>query len=247
MKRSYEKMSSSSSSSSQSGQIKLNVGGTLMITREETLRDSVHFFPNSLMGKMFQEKNQVLLEKDESDQVFLDADPMYFRHILNILRQPLLIDVVPRKIDPEIWSQQLEYWGLLEMVELDENAKRVKPLCEMSMKEISERMRRDTLKDEEVVIKTILEATGYYESGGKNRNTVLHIPIGKCKLPWGKDLGETLKSDVDHYQDLLRSQLKVTDVSIKDSHKKTLTYQFQGETYSITDNKTITISFTVVL
>lgn len=242
MKRSYEKMSSSSSLS-----VILNVGGTPMTTKEDTLRNSIHFFPHSLLGKMFQEENQSLLERDEFGQVFLDTDPQYFRHILNILRYPSLIDVVPREMDSEVWTQQLEYWGLVERVELDENAKRVKPLCEMSMKEISERMKRDTMKDEEVVIKTILEATGYYDSGGKNRNTILHIPIGKCKLPWGNDLGETLKSDVNHYQDLLRSQLKVTDVSIKDSHKKTLTYQFQGESYSITENKTITISFTVVI
>lgn len=242
MKRSYDCISLSTD-----GHITLNVGGTLFETLGQTLRDSVSFFPRSLLGRMFSPENQNLHQRDQHGNIFLDADPIYFRSILNVLRYPLLIDEVPHKMSIAVWSQQLDYWGLIERVELDENAKRIKPLGEMTMKEISDKMKRDTMKDEEVVIKTILESTGYYDRGGKSRKTVLHIPIGCCKLPWGNDLGETLKSDSSHYEHLLATQLRVTDVSIKDSHKKTLTYQFQGETYSITETKTMTISFIVVL
>lgn len=227
--------------------VTLNVGGTLFRTMEHTLRDSVHYFKNSLLGRMFMEENREMLIRDENGVIFLDADPIYFRSILNVLRYPLLIDELPSDMSVGVWVQQLEYWGLSERTELDEDSKRIKPLSEMSMKEISDKMKRDTMKDEEIVIKTILESTGYYERGGKSRKTLLHIPIGKCKLPWGSDLGETLKADHMHYEDLLRSQLKVNDVSIKDNHKKTLTYSFQGETYSITETKTMTISFIVVI
>ena len=254
MKRSYEKAflikegpcseeGPRSESPRSERRIVLNVGGTLFETMEHTLRNSIYFFPQSLLGVMFRPEHGCGRE----GEIFLDADPVYFRAILNVLRYPLLIDEVPPKMSIGVWSQQLEYWGLADRVDLDENAKRVKPLGEMSMKEISEKMKRDTMKDEEIVIKTILESTGYYERGGKSRKTVLHVPIGCCKLPWGSDLGETLKHDSPHYEELLRSQLKVTDVSIKDSHKKTLTYVFMGETYSITETKTITISFIVVL
>lgn len=58
----------------------VNVGGTLFTTALSTLRR----FPDSLLGSMFSGRHQIL--RDEDGHPFIDADPIYFRYVLEYLR-----------------------------------------------------------------------------------------------------------------------------------------------------------------
>ena len=64
--------------------ITLDVGGTLFKTNVAVLQK----YPDSLLCAMFDHKDQGMepLPKTENGHYFLDADPEYFRVILNFLR-----------------------------------------------------------------------------------------------------------------------------------------------------------------
>lgn len=228
--------------------IELNVGGTILLTTRNTLEHSTQFFPNSLLGKMFSSSNNIdMLLYDKEGRIFIDSDPQTFLSILNLLRRPSTMGDIPSHMSLDAWCRELEYWGLAEREELDRDAKKVKPMEVMTMREISEKIKRDIANDEETVVKLILESTGYYSQIGKSRKPVLYIPIGHCKLPWGSDLGETLENDDSHYAELIQKLLALpSPVTIKkDIHKKQFSYQFQGETYTEPETKTMKISFSI--
>lgn len=60
--------------------VKLNVGGTIFITKKSTLTQS-HFFKTLLDDEKFADKR-------EDGSYFIDEDPVLFRHLLNRLRHP---------------------------------------------------------------------------------------------------------------------------------------------------------------
>lgn len=226
--------------------ITLNIGGTLHSTLRKTLSESKQFFPRSLLARMFCPRMKRCVLEDSEGRVFIDKDIRNFLPILNVLRLPGLIEDIPEHLSGASWKAELEYWGLLERAEMDNEANLVKPLQEMSMKEVSDKLRKDIAQNEESVIKHVLESTGYYGQEAKKRKTELYIPIGCHTLPWGSDLGEILKADSLHFTELFKKLLGVNDVSIKqDGHKKALTYLFQGKSYTTPETKTMTVSFTV--
>ena len=92
--------------------ITLDVGGTLFKTNVAVLRK----YPDSVLCAMFDHKDQGLepLPKTENGHYFLDADPEYFRVILNFLRHgKVILD------DPKISEGVIElahYLGLEEVI-----------------------------------------------------------------------------------------------------------------------------------
>jgi len=60
--------------------VKLNVAGTIFITKKSTLTQS-HFFKTLLDDEKF-------ADKKEDGSYFIDEDPVLFRHLLNKLRHP---------------------------------------------------------------------------------------------------------------------------------------------------------------
>ena len=223
----------------------LNIGGECCSTLRKTLADSNKFFPHSLLARIFSERMREMVLEDEEGRVFIDKDMKNFLPVLNVLRLPELISDIPSHMSGASWKAELEYWGLVERVEMDNEANLIKPLGEMTMREVSEKLRKDIARNEESVIKHVFESTGYYDRAEKSRTATLHIPVGHYELPWGSDLGEILKANSLHYTDLFHSLLGVSDISIKqDSHKK-ITYEFQGKSYTTQDTKTMTITFTM--
>lgn len=89
--------------------IKINPGGGPLIMT--TLRTLTQAFPNSVIARQFAHLD--MIPKDEYGNYFIDTDPFIFNAVLNVLRQPELIEIPPVPIDEERWARILEYWGLL--------------------------------------------------------------------------------------------------------------------------------------
>lgn len=94
-----------------SGLVKINAGGKVYYTTQKTLTAN---FPESLIARFFARKDNIPL--DENGNFFIDADPVLFGAILNVLRRPSLLEVVPGGIKEEIWWYELDYWGLRDYV-----------------------------------------------------------------------------------------------------------------------------------
>lgn len=87
--------------------IKLNIGGSIMETTMETLRNR----PDTGLSFMFSEKNTKMLKTQNDGSIFIDADPNIFSHILQLYRTPKLSPmVVPEGISKEEWYQELDRW-----------------------------------------------------------------------------------------------------------------------------------------
>jgi len=75
----------------------LNVGGQIFHTTKSTLC----CVPNSMLYRMFEDKQQMAASViDENGAWFIDRDPIYFRVILNFLRNPTKV-VIDHNIDVE--------------------------------------------------------------------------------------------------------------------------------------------------
>ena len=94
--------------------VRLNVGGELMATALSTLRAR----PESLLGRMFDPDGRYgELLRDDTDAVFLDADPEAFRVILNYLRRGRLVEhgCLPPILANKVRAEA-DYFGLDELV-----------------------------------------------------------------------------------------------------------------------------------
>jgi len=85
----------------------LNVGGKAFDTTIGVLTQA---FPDSLIAQMFLARED--LRQDETGRCFIDADPILFGHILQLLRRPSLIETVPQGVQREVWETELEHWRL---------------------------------------------------------------------------------------------------------------------------------------
>ena len=63
--------------------IRLNVGGEIMMTT----RDSLTFVPRSVLTKLFNGRWEEKISHDMDTNIFLDFNPVLFRHLLEQLRQ----------------------------------------------------------------------------------------------------------------------------------------------------------------
>ena len=63
--------------------IRLNVGGETMMTT----RDSLTFIPRSVLAKLFNGRWEEKMSHDMDTNIFLDFNPVLFRHLLGQLRQ----------------------------------------------------------------------------------------------------------------------------------------------------------------
>jgi hypothetical protein len=226
--------------------IRLNIGGEMMTTTMNTLVSSVDFFPNSLLAVMFSKSDTIPI--DEDGCFFIDADIKIFRHIINVLRRPSLIEYVPPTIGAAQWREELDYWGLARIDTLDETAARIKSLEELSMQELGGVIKKQILQNELTAIKYIFETTGYFKQTGKTRHSTLYIAMDRFALPWGVDLGRY----VNEHEAILTAQLKLMlgkcDVTIK-PHTKSMrshNYIFNGESYCSHEVPTMIISMTFI-
>lgn len=93
--------------------IKINAGGGPIIMT--TLSTLTKTFPQSMIARLFSRPE--LMPRDEQGNFFIDTDHAHFRAILNVLRRPDLLEIVPQHIDQETWLRTLDYFGLKDYVE----------------------------------------------------------------------------------------------------------------------------------
>ena len=223
----------------------LNVGGKLMVTTRHVLVNSCDYFPDSVLARMFRTENGV--QRDAQGHHFIDADPLVFRHVLNVLRMPAQVADVPDGLSATAWCRALDYWGLVaaEDVVSVEAAQPVMTAAGSTLREIGRAIREEIVANEVLVIRTILEATGYAKQGGKTRNVELYVPIGHYRLPWGGDIGLFMQKEKKQLTRLLQDMLETQDINIYESRLgQSLAYSFGGESYTTAEpTMTLRISF----
>ena len=93
--------------------VKINAGGKVYYTTHKTLTAN---FPQSLLACLFKRRETIPL--DEHGNYFIDVDPTLFGGILNVLRRPSLVDIVPQDVKEESWWLELDYWGIKDYTEM---------------------------------------------------------------------------------------------------------------------------------
>lgn len=96
--------------------VKVNAGGKLYYTTQKTLTGN---FPESMIARLFTRKE--MIPHDEQGNYFLDVDPILFGGLLNVMRRPSLVDVVPSGVKEETWWRELDYWGLRELPQVEDD------------------------------------------------------------------------------------------------------------------------------
>ena len=233
----------------------LNVGSTLLSTTRSTLVNSLDFFPNSILAVMFSKDKEESIPRDKSGNYFIDADGDTFRHVLNVLRRPILLeDYVPPNMSYEAWCQELVYWGLVDKKDKIESVEvEHKPYEMKTLVEIGDSIKKEIMDNEQLVIKTIMEATGYYKSTGKARSSTLCIPIGKYELPWGCDIGGYVDTHKKTLHQLLvqmmgGSSFCTVNIFKSMTKKDHSNYLFDSVSYSTQDlHMSITLEFNLSL
>jgi hypothetical protein len=233
----------------------LNVGGTLhTTTRSRLSAGHLDWFPNSVLGRMFSPATP-LCQKDEQGRYFIDADFAVFRHVLNVLRRPRLVEDVPPDMSPTAWCCELDYWGLVDARDVTGRTVTAgggathdiadgRPYEQLSLEEIGRTITKEIMDNELVVIRTVLEKTGYFHKSGKTRgNHHLYVPVGRYKLPWGADIGEYLRENHKSVAIILEAMLKQKPITIHDCKlkKEHAEYTFDGETYRTQTQPTMTV------
>jgi len=94
--------------------VKVNAGGKLYYTTQKTLTGN---FPESMIARLFTRKE--MIPHDEQGNYFLDVDPILFGALLNVMRRPSLVDVVPSGVKDETWWRELDYWGIKEFPQVE--------------------------------------------------------------------------------------------------------------------------------
>lgn len=98
--------------------VKINAGGKLYYTTQKTLTSN---FPSSMITRLFTRKEMIPL--DDQGNYFIDVDPTLFGALLNAMRRPNLVEIVPAGISEETWWLELDYWGIREYVVMVEEEK----------------------------------------------------------------------------------------------------------------------------
>ena len=257
--------------------VTLNVGGTLHSTTRHLLVNSADYFPHSLLAKMFAcEPMGGSCKPDSEGHYFIDADWTVFRHILQVLRRPSLVRDVPYKLSAEAWCCELDYWGLVPLeavtgASLQRTGGQLTPSAlrtlqdgssdnysyeSMTLGEIGAAIKKQIMDNELLVVRTLLQATGYWAQGGKTRAVVLRVPVGKYALPWGADMGAYLRENSKCMTALLCDMLGLRPVKQEDGHvtypitihesktpKNHVEFPFNGRAYS-TQEATVSVTIT---
>jgi len=98
------------SSSYKKDWVRLNVGGTLIMTTKSTLSKD----RRSLLYKISQDESD--LEKDESGAFIIDRDPTNFKPVLNYLRHGKL--VVDRNMIEEAVLEEAKFYNVTDLIKM---------------------------------------------------------------------------------------------------------------------------------
>lgn len=95
--------------------VTFNVGGTTFITTIHTLRT---FGTETTLGVLSQR------EGITTDEIFIDRDPVLFRHVLNCMRNKKIFTAKQVDVSRAIWKRELAYYGLYTEEEEEEPVKK---------------------------------------------------------------------------------------------------------------------------
>jgi hypothetical protein len=207
--------------------ITLNVGGTLHTTTRHILVNSVDYFPDSVLARIFRDHrgdddghddhthkksaNNYTLRHDSVGHPFIDADFTTFRHIINVLRRPALVTDVPPDVTPQAWCHELEYWGLVKRDDIESmSTVQTGEEGKETLLKLGQHIKKEIMDNEMVAIQTLLEKTGYRTLRSKTRTDVLYVPFDECALPWGCDLCVYLKNNNKHMTRLLEQMMSAS-------------------------------------
>jgi hypothetical protein len=214
------------------------------------------WFPHSLLARMFQSTatTSCRVPRDAQGRYFIEADYAVFRHILQVLRRPKLVQDVPLDMSPTAWCCELDYWGLVEPAQVTGQTTLEgvnggdmamgRPYEQLSLEEIGRTITREIMDNELVAIRTLLDKTGYFHRSGKTRgHHQLYVPIGRFKLPWGADIGEYLKENHKSVAVLLEGMLRQKPITIHDCKlkKEHTEYVFDEKPYNTETQATVTV------
>eukprot|EP01083_Nonionella_stella_P199534 731595_1 len=89
--------------------IELNVGGEIIATSTETLQ-SKDWFIGSIIARYVDNDTSLPIETDPMGRIFIDADPMYFKQIVNYCRYNKLI--IPSHLDEQQMEIIIDFFSL---------------------------------------------------------------------------------------------------------------------------------------
>jgi hypothetical protein len=86
--------------------IKLNVGGSY----HEITKPNILKYPNTLLARFINDKNNSISKKDEDGRYFFDRNPLLFPFILDFYRTGNV--VLPTIVKEEDFVNELSFWGI---------------------------------------------------------------------------------------------------------------------------------------
>jgi len=98
------------SSSYKKDWLRLNIGGTIIMTTKSTLSKD----PRSLLYRISQDEAD--LRKDESGAFIIDRDPSYFKPVLNFLRHGKL--VIDRNMIEEAVLEEAMFYNVTDLIKI---------------------------------------------------------------------------------------------------------------------------------
>jgi BTB/POZ domain len=213
--------------------VKFDVGGMRngVAVSLSTLRNSITHFPYSLFSTLFAGDGwQEALDLD--GYYFVDRMYLLFQGVINILRHPHIPvnEFAPRRISPELWQCELEFWGLLSP---DLSKKTLISNSPDKLVLIGEEMRRKTKEMIAYVALLMLEKSGWTSRGVMNRFQTMTIPHNYIVCDDIK-LGDFIDSYKAQIKKLLIESLGYCEVALHSFYPtaEDLLYTFDGVQYS---------------
>lgn len=165
----------------------INAGGIRVTVLKDTLTKA---YPESLLAMMFNERHVDTLKRDNEGCFFIDTDGVLFGHIIHYIRRSIPFGIVPLNVHPEIWSREVDYWGLVSKGEEIPSEKDSALYCEASIDQILSKKVDETKERIDETLKILLSLTNAYDQINKGKDTIsLYIPVtNDYLLPWGVNI-----------------------------------------------------------
>lgn len=210
----------------QKGQIiKVNAGGIVFPTFLDTL---TKVFPDCLLARQFSNPHEMRM--DGEGHYFLDMSPIHFAVILDILRNPVLLDMVPKEMTSDIFN------AILDAQELRPRQSDVWPEKKLEITQAWDQQQGLDRKLDLEVLKLIL---GWIDLPalivGPEVSKTFYIPYGVYKLEDEAELALYIIDSLPQLQALLDNvSEKTATLSIKQGSAagSPASFDFEGVTYS---------------
>lgn len=184
--------------------VKINAGGVFFSTHLDTLTKS---FPLCKLAEQF--SNLSALRVCSDGHYFVDMNPSHFAVVLDILRNPALLDHPAKEMSEGVFNAIVEHQNLRQPYALNETLEIKKESISRMYKSMLEREYKTDQEVFELLIKWI-DLTAFLASD-ESTETV-YLPIGVFSLEDGTDMADYVSLNKEQLQGLLDL---VTDKRVK--------------------------------